>query len=113
MFNQGAPSPAPLFLSPAALLPAVLLFEPRLQRREIFEHRLARDLARAGERLERFGPRPRCTHAQHLVEPGPDFLVAVEAAAVKRSLPAGHTAGRLVELELQDSGEQVAGVRGV
>ena len=50
---------APLFSSglPAALLAGVLLLEPGLQRREIFEHRLARHLAGAGERLERVGPR--------------------------------------------------------
>ena len=39
-----------------------------------------------------------------------DFLVAVEAAAVQRPLPAGLVARRLVELELQDPREEVARV---
>src|SRR5215207_1879439 len=120
--NEGRPSGAPLLFSepyqfkwtlPAALLAAVLLLEPSLQRREIFKHRLGRHLATAGERLERIGPRLRRARRQHLVQTLPDFLVAVEAAAMQRPLPAGHVAGRLVELELQDPREEVARVRRV
>src|SRR5688572_20081889 len=98
----------PFFWSPAALLSAVLLFEPALQRREIFEHWLGRHFTAAGESLKRIGPRFRRARRKHLVQPGTDFLVAIEAAAVERPLPARQVAGRLVELELQDAGEEVA-----
>ena len=65
--RKGAPRGAPFsLLLPAALLAAVLLLEPGLQRREIFEHRLGRHLAAAGERLKRIRPRLRGAHRQHL-----------------------------------------------
>jgi hypothetical protein len=49
-------------------------------------------------------------HRQHRVQARPDLLVAVEGAAVERARPAGLLAGGLVELELEDPGEEVAGV---
>src|SRR3546814_2308535 len=58
--GRGVASPA-LFpsqrrRSPPRRLALVLLVEPRLQRREIVRHRLARHFAGAGERLKRVGP---------------------------------------------------------
>src|SRR5688500_1155597 len=96
---------------PAARLAAVLLVEPGLERGEVFDQRLAADLAAAGERFERVGPRLAGAHLEHRVEPLADLLVAVEAAAVQRPFPAGLVAGGLEELELQDPREEVAHVR--
>src|SRR5690606_29929188 len=95
---------------PAALLAAVLLVEPFLERGEVFDKRLAADLAAAGEGLERVGPRLARAHLEHRVQLLADRFVAVEAAAVQRPGPAGLVAGRLVELELQDPREEVAHV---
>src|SRR3546814_15713418 len=50
---------------------------------------------------------------QHRPELLPGNLVVVEAAFVQRTLVAGRVAQRLVELELQDVGEEVASVRRV
>src|SRR3546814_5218517 len=49
----------------------------------------------------------------HRPELLPGNLVVVEAAFVQRTLVAGRVAQRLVELELQDVGEEVARVRRV
>src|SRR5690606_10339802 len=96
---------------PATGLAFVLLLEPLLQRREVFEHRRAVDLLAAGELLHRLLPRLARALVQHRPELLPGGLAVVEAAFVQRSLVAGRVAQRLVELELQDVGEEVARVR--
>src|SRR5687768_6950950 len=100
----------PLRKLPAAPTPLILLAQPAEQRPEIFDHRLGRHLTGAGEGLERVGPGPRQSHGEHLVEPPADLAIAVEGTAVEWSAPAGDVARRLVELELQDAGEEVAGI---
>src|SRR3954467_15295692 len=93
---------------PAAAPPSVLLAKPAEQGLEIFDHRLGRNLARAGEGLDRVRPGPRQAEREHLVEPPPHLMIAVEGAAVERPVPAGNVARRLEELELEDSGEEIA-----
>src|SRR3546814_4656808 len=106
----GAASPA-LFpsqrrRSPPRRLALVLLVEPRLQRREIVRHRLARHFAGAGERLKRVGPGLRRAHFEHRVQLRADRLVAIEGTTVERPLPPRLLARRLIELELQDRSEE-------
>src|SRR5687767_835501 len=93
---------------PAALAALILLLEPALQRAEIFDQGVAGHFAAACEGFQRIGPGLGRAHFQHRVQLLADLLVAVEGAAAERSLPAGLVAGRLVELELKDPGEEVA-----
>src|SRR5690606_11929294 len=98
---------------PAAGLALVLLLQPFLQRGEVLQHRAAVDLLAAGQLLERGLPRLAGATRQHGAELRARLLVAMEAAFVQRPGVAGGLAQRLVELELQQVGEEVAGVRGV
>src|SRR3546814_16830638 len=77
--GRGVASPA-LFpsqrrRSPPRRLALVLLVEPRLQRREIVRHRLARHFAGAGERLKRVGPGLRPAPYEHPVTLPPARLL--------------------------------------
>src|SRR5258708_208703 len=90
--------------SPATGLPLVLLLEPRLQRREVFEERAALHLSLAGHRFQRIGPRFGGAQGKHLPQPRARFLAAVERALVQRPLVARGLAHRPVELKLQDIG---------
>src|SRR5712675_3369418 len=96
--------------SPATLLPLVLLLEPLLQRLEVLEQRAPVHLPLPRHRLERVGPRLARAHRQHLLQPRARLLAAVEGALVQRPLVPGRLAHRAVELELEDPGEEVAGV---
>src|SRR3546814_13205860 len=60
--------------------------------------------------LQRIRPGLGRAHFEHGVQPLADFLVVVEGAAMEWSLPAGLLARRLVELELENAGEEVARV---
>src|SRR5882672_965941 len=91
------PSAAP---SVPDLPPLVLLVEPRLERREVLEHRARVDLLLARHRLERLGPRPALAHLQHRGELLPGRLVAVDGAQVQRSRVARLAAEGALELEL-------------
>jgi hypothetical protein len=49
-------------LLPAHLLPLILLVQPLLQRREVFEQRVGVDLAFAGQHFQRVRPRFALSH---------------------------------------------------
>src|SRR6266404_4441832 len=99
--------------SPATLLPLVLLLEPLLQRLEVLEQRAAVHLALAGHRFEGVRPRLARSHREHLPEPLSGFLAAVEGALVQGALVSGRLAHGAVELELEESGEEIARIRDV
>src|SRR3954468_18118841 len=96
--------------SPSTLLPLVLLLEPALQRLEVLEQRAAVHLPLPGHRLERVGPRLAGAEREHLPQPLAGLLAAVEGALVQRARLARGLAHRSVELELEDVGEEVAGI---
>src|SRR3989338_9092340 len=89
----------------AALLALVLLDQPDVQRLEIVGHGRGVAPGLAGEGLHRLRPGSRGAHLHHGVELRPDRLVAVDRAAVQRTLPASLAAGRPLELELVDVGQ--------
>src|SRR5690606_30362314 len=96
--------------SPAALASAVLLVEPRLERREVIEDRGRVHLLGPGELGEHFGPRPAPAEFEHRLEATAGLLVPVDRAAVERALVPGGLAEGAVELELEDVRQEVAGV---
>src|SRR5262249_55095834 len=99
--------------SPAAALALVLLFEPALERREVLEDRARVHLPRAGQRLERVGPRLARAEREHRPQALAGLLRAIEVARVQRALVARRLAHRSIELELQHLREEIAHVRGV
>src|SRR3546814_17476228 len=74
------------------------------------DHRGAVHLARAGEGFQRIWPRLRRAQLQHRVQALADLLVTIEGAAVERPLPARLVARGLVELELEQPRQEIAGV---
>src|SRR5690606_33990527 len=98
---------------PAAGLALVLLLQPFLQRGEVLQYRAAVDPLAAGQLLERGLPRLAGAARQHGAELLAGGLAAVEAAFVQRAGVAGGLAQRLVELELQQVRQEIAGVRGI
>ena len=82
---------------PAAGSACIFRFKPGLQRRKVPEHRPRIHLARAGDRLERVGPRPRCPHGQHGRELLPPLRRPCMCAAVRHARPPRR---RCMELEL-------------
>src|SRR6266481_7369664 len=94
--------------SPATLLPLVLLLEPLLQWLEVLEQRAAVHLALPGHRFEGVRPRLARSHREHFPETLSRFLAAVEGALVQGPLLSGRLAHGAVELELEESGEEVA-----
>src|SRR5471032_1573485 len=80
---------------------AVLLIEPGLQRREIFDQRAAVDFVFARDFLQRLRPWFARAHGQHRLQLGAGFGVAVDRAAMQRTGITSLAAQRAVELELQ------------
>src|SRR6267143_2735453 len=96
--------------SPADSFSLQLIVEPFRERREVIDDRRRVHLSRAGERLERVGPRTRLSHRQHRVQPPAGLLALVGRAAVEWQGAARNLRQRAVELELQDRGEEIARV---
>src|SRR5258706_16265444 len=97
--------------SPAATLAAVLLAEPFVQRREVIANGAGIDVLLAGKVGKNLAPGPGLALLQQGVECLADLLVAVDRTAIERALPAGLAAGRAVELEFVDKGEEIARIR--
>src|SRR6267143_4081717 len=100
-------------LSNPDLLPLVLLVQPFLERREVVEDRARVHLPLAGEGVQLLGPGTALPHLEHRLQLSPRGLVVVDRALVERRGEAGLAAERPVELELQDVGQEVTGVRHV
>src|SRR5687768_15986633 len=99
--------------SPAALLFLVLFLEPGLKRRAVIEDRRGIHLTRSRELEERVLPRRTCALREHRAELAARDLVPVARALGQRPLEPGRLAQRLVELKLDDEGQEIACVRHV
>src|SRR4029079_2514564 len=95
---------------PAALLPLVLLVEPGPQGGEVVEDGRGVHFRAAGHGLERLRPGAALAHLEHPGEDLPRFFIGGDRAAVERTFLPRRLAEAAVEVELQDVGQEIAGV---
>src|SRR5690349_18485265 len=93
--------------SPPALLSLVLLLEPRVERREVFDERRRVRFRFSRELRECLWPRLALAEREHRAELRACALVAVDAAGIERPLVARRLAERTMKLELVDPREEV------
>ena len=91
-------------------LSPVLLVQPFLKWREIFEDSSRIHLALSGKGLECVRPRAARAHLQHSVQSPPGFLAAVDRAPMKRRRAAGGLCQSSVKLKLQDVRKKISHV---
>src|SRR6476620_12297631 len=93
--------------SPALRRVLDLLVEPLLERREVVEQGRRVHLLRAGQRVQRVGPRPGLSHLEHRPQSCARLLVVVDRTAAERSRAARFPRQRAMELELQNGRQEV------
>src|SRR5580692_5635481 len=93
-----------------ASIQGVLLFQPIVERLEVFEHRSRIEMIFASHCLERQLPGLGGAGSEHGVQLRASSFRAEEAAPVQRTPIAGRFAHRFVELELVDRSQIVAGI---
>ena len=88
----------------------VLLVQPLLQRRKIFQDGPGIHSPLAGQDFQRIGPGFALAHGQHLVQLCSRCFRAVEGAAVERAFVSRLAAEGVVELELQNVRQEISRV---
>ena len=94
-------------------MPLILLIEPLHQRRVVIDNCAGIHFLNTSHDLHGLLPGATGTHFQHFVQLVPGLFTAVNRAAVNRPQITGSLTKRAMKLELLDTRQKVAGIRGI